>query len=62
MRGDTKDSEIAALREALEGIRWQKNYGGVVACSECGRRKTYEEKHSAQCKIGKLFAPKPEAP
>lgn len=51
-----KDSEIAALREALDGVRWRHEYGGFVACIECGRRKTYDEHHTPTCKIGRLFA------
>lgn len=57
-------AEIAALREALDGIGWRKvkaGFAGVrVYCIECNRRKTFPEVHAPSCKIGRLFAPEPK--
>lgn len=48
--------KCAEYREALEAVRWRNEYGGFSACAVCGWRKTYEERHSPTCKIGRLFA------
>lgn len=51
----SKNAEIAALREALDGVRWGFDRGGMV-CTECWHPKAYPEVHAPSCKIGKLFA------
>lgn len=61
---DKKDAEIAALREALDGMRWNdytnEFTGERPYCRVCYYAKVKPEVHAPDCKIGKLFAPKPE--
>jgi hypothetical protein len=52
-----QEAEIAALREALDGVRWKSFDGGrCPCCAKCGSPKRDPEVHSPDCRIGKLFA------
>lgn len=52
-----KNAENAALREALDGVRWlTDDVSYLTRCSECRAVKSWSEHHAPDCKIGRLFA------
>lgn len=60
----SKNAEIAALREALDAVRWAEDYDpyrdepAYCVCAFCGKERFAPEVHTPSCKIGRLFAGK----